>query len=52
VPFRGKTNEPGLVRYVAEEIARQRNVPLEQIASVTSDNFFRLFDIREAGFHG
>jgi TatD DNase family protein len=52
VPFRGKINEPGLVRYVAEEIARQRNVRLEQIASVTSDNFFRLFDIREAGFHG
>ncbi|OGA23419.1 MAG: DNAase [Betaproteobacteria bacterium RIFCSPLOWO2_02_FULL_67_26] len=52
VPFRGKSNEPGLVKYVAEEIARQRNVPLEQIASVTSGNFFRLFDIREAGLHG
>ena len=45
VPYRGKTNEPGLVKYVAEEIARQRNQPLERIASATSDNFFRLFNI-------
>ncbi|HEY0663605.1 MAG TPA: TatD family hydrolase [Thiobacillaceae bacterium] len=45
VPFRGKTNEPGLVKYVAEEIARQRNVPLEQVAEATSRNFFRLFTI-------
>jgi TatD DNase family protein len=51
VPFRGKTNEPGLVKYVAEEIARQRNLPVEQIASATSDNFFRLFNIRDAGSH-
>src|SRR5258706_11633576 len=51
VPFRGKTNEPGLVKYVAEEIARQRNLPVEQIASVTSDNFFRLFNIKDASFH-
>lgn len=48
VPFRGKTNEPGLVRYVAEEIARQRDVPLDRIAAATSENFFRLFGIREA----
>ena len=51
VPFRGKTNEPGLVKYVAEEIARQRNLPVEQIASATSENFFKLFNIRDAHFH-
>jgi TatD DNase family protein len=50
-PFRGKTNEPGLVKYVAEEIARQHKVPLEQVGSVTSGNFFRLFDIKKAGLH-
>jgi TatD DNase family protein len=50
VPFRGKTNEPGLVKYVAEEIARQRGVPFEEIAAATTENFFRLFNIpqREA----
>jgi TatD DNase family protein len=46
VPFRGKTNEPGLVRYVAEEIARQRDEPLERIAEETSNNFFKLFNIQ------
>ncbi|MGH8632695.1 MAG: TatD family hydrolase [Burkholderiales bacterium] len=48
VPYRGKTNEPALVRYVAEEIARLRDVPLEQVASATSENFFRQFRIDSA----
>lgn len=48
VPYRGKTNEPGLVKYVAEEIARQRNLPLEELALITSRNFFKLFDIEDA----
>ena len=47
VPFRGKTNEPALVRYVAEAIAQERGVPLERIAEATSLNFFRLFRIEQ-----
>ena len=47
VPFRGKTNRPAWVRFVAEEIARLRNVELEEIASATTRNFFRLFQIEE-----
>jgi len=43
VPYRGKTNEPGLVKHVAEEIGRLRNIPLEQVAAATSRNFFQLF---------
>jgi len=45
VPFRGKVNEPAYVRYVAEEIARLRDMPLEEVAAVTSGNFFRLFGV-------
>lgn len=45
VPYRGKTNEPGLVKYVAEELSRLRGVPVESIATATSDNFFKLFNI-------
>lgn len=49
VPHRGKTNEPGFVRHVAEEIARLRGVSLEAIAEATTGNFFRLFrDARPA----
>jgi len=43
VPFRGKTNRPAWVRYVAEEVARLRDTSFEEISSATSANFFRLF---------
>lgn len=43
VPFRGKTNDPSLVKHVAEEIARLRNCDYAAIADHTTDNFNRLF---------
>ncbi|MGE5525235.1 MAG: TatD family hydrolase, partial [Rhodospirillaceae bacterium] len=45
VPHRGKTNQPGYVKHTAEEIARLRDVPFEDVARHTTDNFFRLFNI-------
>jgi len=45
VPYRGKTNEPGLVKHVAEEIARLRDIPVEDVASATTRNFFDLFKL-------
>lgn len=43
VPFRGKQNHPALVRHVAEEVARLREIPFDAVAKATTDNFFRLF---------
>ena len=43
VPFRGKQNEPALVKHVAEEIAKIRADSVENIAQETSRNFFKLF---------
>jgi TatD DNase family protein len=43
VPHRGKTNEPGWVVHVAEEIARLRELPLATVEQASTDNFFRLF---------
>jgi TatD DNase family protein len=43
VPHRGKTNRPGWVRHVAEEVARLRGTSLNEIAQATTTNFFRLF---------
>jgi TatD DNase family protein len=48
VPFRGKTNQPALVKHVAEEIARLRGVSVEEVARATSGNFFKLFQVPEA----
>jgi TatD DNase family protein len=45
VPYRGKMNEPGLVRHVAEFIAALRGVPVETVARQTTQNFFELFKI-------
>ncbi|MBO9514302.1 MAG: TatD family hydrolase [Variovorax sp.] len=43
VPFRGKTNNPSYVPYVAQQIAQIRNLPVETIGQATSNNFERLF---------
>jgi TatD DNase family protein len=43
VPYRGKTNQPAYVRYVAEEIARLRDMPFDALVQATTTNFFRLF---------
>lgn len=45
VPFRGKLNQPGLVKHVAEEIARLRDVPFEDVARATTENFHKLFGV-------
>ncbi|MHB1951169.1 MAG: TatD family hydrolase [Acidiferrobacteraceae bacterium] len=47
VPHRGKTNEPALVRRVAETLADVRGVPLADIARQTTENFRTLFRIGE-----
>jgi len=43
VPYRGKTNQPGFVKYVAEEIARVKALDVAEVANTTTQNFFRLF---------
>lgn len=47
VPYRGKVNRPGWVKFVAEELARLRGISFDEIAAATTDNFFRLFRIRD-----
>ena len=42
-PFRGKSNQPAYVKYVAQHIADLRGSTLEAIGEATTENFFRLF---------
>jgi TatD DNase family protein len=47
VPKRGKRNEPLFVSYVAEEIARLREMDLKTLAGRTSGNTMRLFGLED-----
>jgi TatD DNase family protein len=44
-PYRGRTNEPAYVRYVAEEVARLRGLSAQQVGEATTSNFFNLFKL-------
>jgi TatD DNase family protein len=48
VPYRGKTNQPGFVKHVAEEIARVKDISVEAVGAATSRNFFSLFGAASA----
>lgn len=47
-PHRGKPNYPTYVRHVAEHIAELRNTSVEEIAEISSRNFYRLFGMQAA----
>ncbi|GAB3016430.1 TatD family hydrolase [Bowmanella dokdonensis] len=44
VPHRGQPNEPAYVTDVAQFIADLKEIPLQRLAQVTTDNFYTLFD--------
>ncbi len=43
VPFRGKRNESGYIKYIAQKLAEIKNNTLEEIALVTTKNAINLF---------
>ena len=43
VPYRGKQNEPAYTRCVAEYLATLRGLSYDEVAAMTTANFFRLF---------
>ncbi|MFT4327841.1 MAG: TatD family hydrolase [Wolbachia pipientis] len=42
-PYRGRKNEPAMVKYVVNCLAELWNESPEQVAKITTNNFFRLF---------
>ena len=44
-PFRGKRNDPGYLFRMAEKLAEIRNLPVEQIHEITTENGKRLYRI-------
>jgi TatD DNase family protein len=45
VPYRGKTNNPSYVPFVARQLAQLRQTSVESMAELTSLNFERLFKV-------
>jgi TatD DNase family protein len=48
VPYRGKTNNPSYVPFVAKQIAELKGLPVEAVGEATSRNFERLFKVPAA----
>lgn len=46
-PYRGKRNEPAYVTLVAEEIARLKEIPVEEVAKQTTRNAIQFFKLDE-----
>jgi TatD DNase family protein len=46
VPFRGKRNEPGFIRYTAQRVADLKKVPFEKVAEVTTANALTVFKLK------
>ena len=45
VPYRGKPNQPGFVREVGEFIAELKGISVNELAKITTENFYNLFAI-------
>ncbi len=46
VPYRGKRNEPVYTEYVVEEIARIKEIPMEEVIRITTENAKRIYRIK------
>lgn len=44
-PHRGKRNEPAFIKKIAENLAELKDLSLEEIAEITTQNAFELFDV-------
>jgi len=45
IPHRGKRNEPYMVKYIAMEIAKIKNISFEEVATKTTKTAKKFFDI-------
>ena len=44
IPHRGKTNQPAFVRHTAMQVAALKDISLDELARITSDNCRKLFN--------
>lgn len=47
MPFRGKRNEPSFLKYVVEKLAAIKNIPVDEVAAITTANANHLFRLNQ-----
>ena len=50
VPYRGRQNEPGYVRYVAQAVADLKGLDLAEVAEATYANTMRIYGLNAEEF--
>ncbi len=45
MPFRGKTNESSFIVYIAEKISSIKQVSIEEVAAITTENSRKIFNV-------
>ncbi len=48
VPYRGKRNESSYTVLVAEKLAQLYQISVEEIAKITTENAFKIFNIKQS----
>ena len=46
MPLRGKKNEPSYIKHTLEKLADIKNISLDKIEKITSQNFNLLFNLK------
>ena len=45
IPMRGKKNEPSFIKYTLEKLSTLKEISVEQMSKLTTDNFNKLFNV-------
>lgn len=45
-PVRGKRNEPAFLKYIAQKVAELKNMDLEEVAEITTNNAIKYFGLK------
>ena len=46
IPMRGKKNEPSYIKYTLEKLSTLREITVEEMSKITTDNFNKLFTLK------
>ena len=52
VPYRGKSNQPAYVPHVCKQVALLKNIPEEEVAKQTTENFYRFSGLNKLDLEG